>query len=96
MTLPPRPALLGRRQQPSQQPDRRLERAGSSPCVVAGEQQPGEGDVLVLAQIRQLVVGGQPVLACPGGSVTESRRAEAGAGPVPREPAARWGSKSPL
>ena len=39
-------------------------------CRVVGEEDPGQGDVLVLAQVRQVVAGGQAGAARPGSSAS--------------------------
>ena len=59
-------AVLRRLQEPVEQPHRVGERA---PCPLGGgprEQRPGERHVLVLAEVIEVVVGGQPPLAHPG------------------------------
>ena len=83
---------LGGGQQPAQAGRLRLVEDAGLVGLMPGEQQPGERDVLVLAQVRQLVIGGQPALAGPLLGVPRARRGEAGAGRAQREPAARWGS----
>ena len=62
MTLPVLPAVLGRLQQALQESDRL---AGARPSAVLGQEHPGQGDVLELAQVAEVVVGGQAPLARP-------------------------------
>ena len=66
MTLPVLPPVFGRREEALQEPDRLVERsARARSAPVPGQEHPGQGDVLELAQVAEVVVDGQASLARP-------------------------------
>ena len=73
MTLPVRPPCSAAARRRSSRP--------TGPLVALGEQEPGEGEVLVLAQVGQLVVGVELLLDRPRGGVVQLAAAEPQPGP---------------
>ena len=65
MALPVREPALGCRQQSVQHPDGVPECAGAPSGDVTGDEDAGERDVLVLADVAELVVGGDPAVGGP-------------------------------
>ena len=77
MRVPAPPALLGGDAEPLEEPVRRTQRRRRTLGRVLGEQDPGQGDVLVLADVGQVVVRGDVRARAPSpGPPT--------AGPAPR------------
>ena len=65
MTLPGPAPFLGGQAETFQQVDRLGESALVRLGRVLGQQHPGQGDVLELAQVAEVVIGGQPLLLHP-------------------------------
>ena len=53
--------VVGGGEEPAKQPGGLLDRIGGPAC----EEYAGEGDVLELADVAELVVGGEPLCVCP-------------------------------
>ena len=74
------PALLRGDSEPLEQAVRRAAPSG----VRLVQQDPGQGDVLVLAEVVQVVVGLEVLVARPGERLVEAARGDEQAGPLRR------------
>ena len=67
-----RPApCFGRQQEALQEPGRLVREALRTLALVSRQEQPGQGDVLELAQVTEVVIDGQALLTRPAESFTE-------------------------
>ena len=72
MTLPVLLALFRRSQEAVQEPDRLVSGALGTLVLVSRHEHPGQGDVLELAQVTEVVIDGQALLTRPAESFTEA------------------------
>ena len=86
------PAVLGGGEQPVEQPERVLQAPRRSGVGVLGQQHPRQGDVLVLAQVGQVVVGGPGPGRVPRTAPPRRHRAPPAPAPGSRARAARSAS----
>ena len=72
-------SLFRRREQALQEPDR----LANGHSLGSRQKHPGQGDVLELAQVTEVVIRGQALLTCPAEGFTESALRDPDPCPVP-------------
>ena len=96
MTLPVLPPVFGRRAAGAPGAAVASSQEGLRPLGrVPGQEHPGQGDVLELAQVAEVVVDGQAVAPAPSRALRPARPARPAPVPASPGPAARSGKKSP-